>query len=62
MEPRSAARRPPEWFRDDVARHEAARREVLRIDAARSIGENIEQADALIKAAFEFSRAFAARR
>jgi hypothetical protein len=41
--------------REDAARNEAARVEMLRIDAARSLGENLEQADTLIKAAFELA-------
>jgi hypothetical protein len=48
----------------DVARdaqiNEAARRERLRIDGARSLGENLEQADALIRVAFELANGFAA--
>jgi hypothetical protein len=39
----------------DAARNEAARVEMLRIDANRSLGENLEQADALIKTAFELA-------
>lgn len=57
-----AALGSPDWFRRDAARNEAARREMLRIDGARSIGENLEQADSLIKAAFELRRAFQERR
>ncbi|MGD0981837.1 MAG: hypothetical protein ABR946_10215 [Solirubrobacteraceae bacterium] len=43
----------------DVRHNEAARREMFRIDGARPLGENLEQANALIKAAFELARAFA---
>jgi len=32
----------------------------LRADARRSLGENLEQADALIKAAFELAEGFTA--
>jgi hypothetical protein len=39
----------------DAAHNEAARVETLRTDARRSLGENLEQADALIKAAFELA-------
>lgn len=40
----------------DAAADEAARREVLRLDGGRSLGANLEQADALIRAAFELAR------
>jgi len=46
--------------RADAARHEAARVEILRSDARRSLGENLEQADALIKVAYELAGGFAA--
>lgn len=39
----------------DTARNEAARVEMLRIDAKRSLGDNLEQADALIRVAFELA-------
>jgi hypothetical protein len=39
--------------------NESARREVLRSDGRRPLGDNLEQADALIKAAFEIRDAFA---
>jgi hypothetical protein len=39
----------------DAASNEAARVETLRKDASRSLGENLEQADALIQAAFELA-------
>jgi hypothetical protein len=39
----------------DVAANDAARRETLRRDGARSLGDNLEQADALIRAAFELA-------
>jgi hypothetical protein len=35
---------------------DAARAEVLRADGARTLGENLEQADALIRAAYELAR------
>jgi hypothetical protein len=38
----------------------AARAEMLRLDGARTLGENLEQADALIRAAFELANGFAA--
>ena len=44
------------WREGDAERNERARLELLRADGARSLGENLEQADALIKAAFELSR------
>jgi len=48
--------------RRDAAVNEAARIETLRADASRSLGENLEQADALIKAAFELPEGFSAAR
>lgn len=33
---------------------------MLRIDGTRSLGENLERADTLIKAAFELARGFSA--
>lgn len=39
----------------DAAANEAARAETLRSDGARSLGENLEQADSLIRAAFELA-------
>jgi hypothetical protein len=39
----------------DAAINTAARKERLRRDGARSLGENLEQADALIRAAFELA-------
>ena len=39
----------------DAAHNEAARAETILTDARRSLGENLEQADALIKAAFELA-------
>jgi hypothetical protein len=39
----------------DAAINAAARKERLRRDGARSLGENLEQADALIRAAFELA-------
>jgi len=44
----------------DAAANSAARAEMLRIDGAQSLGENLEQADALIKAAYELAGGFAA--
>jgi hypothetical protein len=49
-------------IRRDADANEAARREVLRGDAQRSLGENIERAAALIKAAFEIRDAFSEQR
>ena len=43
----------------DAESHEAARREVLRRDGERDLGENLEQAAALIKVSFELRDAFA---
>ena len=51
----SAARR-----RQDAEINQAARDEMLRLDGATSLGENLEQADALIRAAFELVHGFAA--
>jgi len=45
----------------DRRQNEAARRAMLREDGKRPLGENLEQADALIKASFELARAFAER-
>jgi hypothetical protein len=42
----------------DAATNSAARAETLRRDGARSLGENLEQADALIRAAFELAGGF----
>jgi len=49
-----------ERHRRDSEIHAAARAETLRADGARSLGENLEQADALIRVAFELARGFAA--
>lgn len=57
-----AAEERTERLSRDVAANEAARREILLQDGRRSLGENIEQADSIIKAAFEMKRAFAASR
>ena len=38
--------------------NEAARREQLRADGARTLGENLEEAATLIRAAFELARGF----
>jgi hypothetical protein len=48
--------------RVDAASNEAARVEMLRKDASRSLGENLEQADALIRAAFELAEGLSAGR
>lgn len=50
--------RSPEWFRRDAERNERARLERLRIDARKSIGQNIEEGAALIALGFEVQRAF----
>ena len=44
----------------DAQINAAARSEVVRVDGARSLGENLEQADALIRAAFELAGGFSA--
>jgi hypothetical protein len=49
----------PEEIEADIRHNEAARREMFRIDGSRPLGENLEQANALIKASFELARAFA---
>lgn len=46
----------------DAASNEAARREILRRDGRRDLGENLEAAAELIKASFELRDAFAAAR
>jgi hypothetical protein len=46
--------------RRDAHANDAARAETLRLDGARSLGENLEQADALIRAAFELAGGFSA--
>jgi hypothetical protein len=45
----------------DAALNEAARVEMLRMDASRSLGENLEQDDALIKAAFALAEGLSAK-
>jgi hypothetical protein len=50
------------WRARDARINEAARREILRRDGARDLGENLEQAAALIKAAFELRDSFSAPR
>jgi hypothetical protein len=54
--------RPPAAQRcdRDADADKAARVEMLLVDAAHSLGENLEQADALISAAFELADGFAA--
>jgi hypothetical protein len=47
--------------KDDAAHNERARHEILRADGARSLGENLEQADTLIKAAFALAKGFTER-
>jgi hypothetical protein len=47
--------------REDVA-DAAARAEVLRKDGTRTLGENLEQADALIRVAFELASGLATPR
>ena len=42
----------------DAVLNEAARREVLRRDGRRDLGENLERAAALISASFELRDAF----
>jgi hypothetical protein len=51
-----------EEFSRDAERNAAARAEMLRLDGARSLGENLEQADALIRAAFELAEGLATSR
>ena len=43
----------------DAEVNEAARREILRRDGERDLGENLERAAALIKVSFELRDAFA---
>jgi hypothetical protein len=62
MDRRRLRSRSASALRRDARANEAARREVLRRDAERSLGENIERADALIKAAFEIRDAFSKSR
>jgi hypothetical protein len=45
----------------DQAANAAARAQILRADGARTLGENLEQAAALIRAAFELARGLPAR-
>ena len=54
--PRTTARRAGSR---DAEINEAARREILRRDGDRDLGENLEQAAALIKVSFELRDAFA---
>jgi hypothetical protein len=58
----SAVARSVEEIELDRRRHEAARRAMIREDGRRPLGENIEQADRLIKQAQELARAFAESR
>ena len=48
--------------RREAAIDQAARLETLMSDSASSLGENLEQADVLIKAAFELAEGFSAAR
>lgn len=50
--------RTEEWFRRDAERNECARRERLRIDGRKPVGQNIEEGAALIALGFEVQRAF----
>ncbi len=50
------------WRERDARIHEAARREILRRDGERDLGQNLEQAAELIKAAFELRDSFSAAR
>jgi len=52
--PREAAERR----RRDAEANTTARAEVLRLDVARSLGENLEQANALIRAAYALANGF----
>ena len=45
-------------FAQDARANDAARAETLRADGARTLGENLEQANALIRAAFELAGGF----
>lgn len=54
--------RTQEEIERDRREHDAARREMMREDGRRPLGENIEQADRLIKQAQELARAFAESR
>jgi hypothetical protein len=47
----------PDWFRRDAERNERARLERLRRDGARDLGENILEADELIRFAYQFAGA-----
>jgi len=57
--PDETARAIEDRVEHDARVNELARRQRLRADGARSLGDNLEQADALVKATFELSRAFA---
>lgn len=58
MDQRRKTTRDGSEIERDLQSNEAARREVLRRDGERSLGENIERAHALIKAAFEIRDGF----
>jgi hypothetical protein len=51
-----------ERARRDAEVNAAARAEMMRADGARTLGENLEQADALIRLAFELAGATSAER
>jgi hypothetical protein len=53
--------RTPQEIELDAKRNLLARQEMMRKDGARSLGENLEQLDALIKDLFELARGFAER-
>jgi hypothetical protein len=54
--------RTQEEIDTDIRRNEAARREMMRIDGQRSLGENIEQVDKLIKTLQELARGMPGRK
>jgi hypothetical protein len=58
MEPQPESLHDLRETRRDARVNESARREVLRQDGERDLGENLEQAASLIKAAFELRDAF----
>lgn len=62
MSPDEDVRRTREQIERDSRMNEAARREVLRRDGERSLGENLEQADSLISAAFKLRDALSQSR
>jgi hypothetical protein len=58
MDPLPESVRDARETRRDAQVNEAARREMLRRDGKRDLGENLEQAAALIKAAYELRDSF----